>query len=271
MTTGGFALRSGSLAQHLDAVSAQIRRHPGDADLRARLFQLLAVQGEWERAAEQIRLCAELNPQSAPMALTYDRAIAAERRRETVLAGQAEPHVPGPRPAWLDMLLDALRHDADAPAAASELRGRAFDAAQTAAGTLSCAGYETPAAFNWIADGDSRLGPVFEFIQGANYAWLPFSHVRQVRLLPPEGLSDVLWAQAEATLADGRVLHVLVPARYPAPSGVRTADQEEAVKLGRLTHWTPLHDDTYAGVGQKMWVTDQGEYGLLDIRLLELA
>jgi type VI secretion system protein ImpE len=271
MTKTAVSLHSGSLASHMDAVAAGIRRHPGDADLRAQLFQLLAAQGEWERAAEQVRLCAELNPQAAPTALMYDRAIAAERQREAVLAGGAQPAVPGPRPPWLDMLLDALRCDAKDRMRAAALRAQAMDAAEPLSGTLEYAEQDEAAPFTWICDGDSRLGPVFEFIHGEHYGWLPFSYLRKVRLLPPEGLADVVWAQAELTLADARVLHALIPARYPAPAGQRMADQEERIKLGRLTQWEPLHGETYAGVGQKMWITDQGEYALLDTRALEHA
>ncbi len=62
MATTAVPLHTGSLATHMDTVAARIRRQPGDADLRAQLFQLLAVQGEWERAAEQLKLCAELSP-----------------------------------------------------------------------------------------------------------------------------------------------------------------------------------------------------------------
>jgi type VI secretion system protein ImpE len=263
-------LQGGSLSGHLDAVAAQIRRHPGDADLRAQLFQLLAAQGEWERASEQLRLCAELNPQAAPMALMYDRAMGAERRREAVLAGDtAEPFFPGPRPAWADMLLQALRRQAGAPEESTALRTAALAAADAKAGVLHIEGQAAPQAFQWIGDGDSRLGPVLECIVGEQYAWLPFSHVRRVRLLPPEGLCDLVWAQAEITLADGRVLHGLIPARYPAGPGQRLADQADGVKLGRVTEWVPLHGDCYAGVGQKTWITDQGEHPLLDTRVLE--
>jgi type VI secretion system protein ImpE len=263
------ALNAGSLAAHTDAVASRIRRHPGDADLRAQLFQLLAVQGEWERAAEQVRLCAELNPQAAPMALMYDRAMAAERQREAVLAGAADPTFPGPRSPWLDLMLEALRRDATAPGEAAALRADALEAAEPGSGMLRGEAQAAPVAFQWIADGDSRLGPVFEFILGEHYGWLPFPHVRKAQLLPPEGLCDMIWAQAEITLADGRVVHGLVPARYPAPRGQRIADQHDRVKLGRRTEWIPLHGDTYAGIGQKMWITDQGEHALLDTRTLE--
>jgi len=271
MTKPAVALRESSLSQHLDTIQGQIRRQPADADLRAQLFQLMAVQGDWSRASEQLKLCAQLNAQAQPMAMVYEQAIAAERQRESVLAGQAEPAYFGAPPAWCADLAQALRLDASDPEQAAELRARAYQAAEARPGQLQGAADAAPAAFEWISDGDSRLGPVFEFISGGRYGWLPFSALRGVRLLAPEGLCDVVWAQAEITLDDGRTQHGLVPARYPAPAGKAMADLPDGARLGRMTDWQPLHGDTYAGVGQKMWMTDQDEYALLDVRALEMG
>ncbi|MBO1114009.1 type VI secretion system accessory protein TagJ [Bordetella petrii] len=271
MTKPAVALRESSLSQHLDAIQGQIRRQPADADLRAQLFQLMAVQGDWNRASEQLKLCAQLNAQAQPMAVVYEQAIAAERQRESVLGGQGEPAYFGAPPDWFADLVQALRLDAGDPRQAAGLRARAYEAAQAQAGRLERADDAAPAAFEWISDGDSRLGPVFEFILGGRYGWLPFSALRSVRLLAPEGLSDVVWAQAEITLDDGRTQHGLVPARYPAPAGQALAELADVVKLGRMTDWQPLHGDMYAGVGQKMWVTDQDEYALLDVRGVEMG
>src|SRR3546814_16887084 len=91
MTKPAVALRENSLSQHLTSVQAQIRRQPADADLRAQLFQLMAVQGDWNRASEQLKLCAQLNAQAQPMAVVYEQAIAAERQRESLMGGQGEP------------------------------------------------------------------------------------------------------------------------------------------------------------------------------------
>ncbi|MCD0503058.1 type VI secretion system accessory protein TagJ [Bordetella petrii] len=270
MTKPAVALRESSLSEHLDAIQAQIRRQPADADLRAQLFQLMVIQGDWTRASEQLKLCAQLNTQAQPTAVLYEHAIAAERQREAVLAGQGEPAFLVAPPDWFAPLVQALRCDAGEPQQAEDLRAQAYQAAQARAGRLEHTADAAPVAFEWISDGDSRLGPVFEFISGGRYGWLPFSSLSSVRLLAPEGLCDVVWAQAEITLDDGRTQHGLVPARYPAPAGQRLADLADGAKLGRMTDWQPLHGDHYAGVGQKMWMTDQGEYALLDVRALEL-
>lgn len=270
MTKAAITLRESSLSQHLESIQSQIRRQPADADLRAQLFQLMVVQGDWTRASEQLKLSAQFNAQAQPTAILYEQAIAAERQRERVLSGQEQPEAFGEAPAWFDDLWQALRCDAHAPQEAAQHRARAYEAAAPGAGELVVTVDEAATAFEWISDGDSRLGPVFEFMAGGRYGWMPFSALRSARLLPPEGLCDVVWAQAELTLADGRTQYGLIPARYPALPGQLFAELPDGAKLGRMTDWFALSEDSFAGIGQKMWMTDQGEYALLDVRSLEM-
>ena len=254
------------IATRIDDVQQRIRRAPGDADLRAQLFQLLVVRGDWDRAVEQLRLSAKLNRQAVPTAMAYEQAIEAERQREAVFAGTAEPTIFGDSPGWLEGLLLALRSTAEPAEKLAPLRASALDLAPAVAGVLTHAPDDTEAAFAWVTDGDSRLGPICEVFFNGRYGWVPFSALATVRFIAPQGLCDLVWAQAELTLLDGRVQQCLVPARYPAAPGRAHATDDDAIALGRLTEWLPLHGDTYAGIGQKMWLTDTGEYGLLDLR-----
>ncbi|WP_369597798.1 type VI secretion system accessory protein TagJ [Bordetella genomosp. 1] len=260
-----FSLHEGSIAHQLTQTRERVRNAPADADLRARLFQLSAVQGDWPRAAEQLRLSAELNPRARASALLYDGAVRAEQRRSAVFAGESEPDFLGAAQPWQRLLVQALREPAERAAAT---RAEALAEASACAGRLTLAAGETPHAFTWLCDGDSRLGPVCELIVGDRYLWAPMSALRSVRLLAPQGLADLVWAQAELVTAEGRTLAALVPARYPARAGGEPL--EDALQLGRITQWEPLGEDLYAGVGQKMWMTDEGEYALLDLRAMEL-
>ncbi|MVW70268.1 type VI secretion system accessory protein TagJ [Bordetella sp. 15P40C-2] len=271
MSKSAIALRESSLAEHLEAVQTEIRRHPADADMRAQLFQLMAVQGEWTRALEQIKLAAQLNPQAQPSAILYEQVIAGEAQRERVWAGLEPPAGFGHAPGWFEDLALALQRDADAPEQAAALRAQAYEAAPATAGEIGVAVEGVATTFAWISDGDSRLGPVMEFMMGSRYGWLPFAALRNVRILAPEGLADLVWAQAEITTTDGRTHYGAIPARYPALPGQQFSELPDGVKLGRMTDWHCLHEDMYAGIGQKMWMTDQGEYALLDIRTVEMA
>ncbi len=266
--TQTLTLSDGGIAQKLTLVQERIRAQPADADLRAQLFQLAAVQGDWKRAADQLRISAELNRQAQPVAALYQGALAAEAQREAVFAGRAEPALLGPVEPWVETLAQALRAPAQA---AADMRLQAAEAAQARAGSLACAPADARAPFAWLCDGDSRLGPVCELIAGGRYCWTPFAALRSLRILPPEGLADLIWAQAEAVFEDGRQLACLIPARYPAPDGAAQSELDEALRLGRRTEWLPLGGETYRGAGQKMWLTDAGEYALLDVRALELG
>ncbi|MGH8813628.1 MAG: type VI secretion system accessory protein TagJ, partial [Advenella sp.] len=58
----------------------------------------------------------------------------------------------------------------------------------------------------------------------------------------------------------------LIPARYPAPIDKNYADLDDASNLSRRTDWQQISQDIYFGTGQKMWMSDAGEYALLDMR-----
>jgi type VI secretion system protein ImpE len=40
--------------------------------------------------------------------------------------------------------------------------------------------------------------------------------------------------------------------------------------MARGTTWHDVGEDTWLGSGQRMWVTDQGDYAQLDVRCIEL-
>src|SRR5688500_13204546 len=163
-------LREGDLSGALAALQDQVRVAPADAKLRLFLFQLLCVLGHWERALTQLETAAELDPAALAMAQVYKGAIRAESVRARVFAGTAAPSIHGDPPLWLALLIESrLAAGAGEIERASELRARAFDEAPVSRGTLD--GH----AFEWVADADSRLGPVLEAIVGDRYYWVPFA------------------------------------------------------------------------------------------------
>jgi type VI secretion system protein ImpE len=58
----------------------------------------------------------------------------------------------------------------------------------------------------------------------------------------------------------------LVPVRYPGSE----LDADDAVRLSRKTQWNELTTDAYAGVGQRILVTDADEVGILEVREITL-
>ena len=255
-------LRQGDLNSTLVQLQAEVRADPSNAAHRTFLFQLCAVMGDWERAAAQLSVAGSLNARALPMVQTYRAALECEVFREAVFAGIKTPLLLGEPEPWVVLLIDALALDAAGRAAeAMQARDSALAQAPTSAGRID--GH----AFEWIADGDSRLGPVCEAIINGKYYWIPFHRLTSIAVETPADLRDAIWIPIQVTLANGGQTVALMPTRYPGSE--RSVD--DALRLARKTEWDELPSGAYAGKGQRMFATDQGEYALMDIRLIEVG
>jgi type VI secretion system protein ImpE len=163
--------------------------------------------------------------------------------------------------AWVAQLVEALQADVRGDhALATHLREQALEAAPTVGGTLN------GEPFEWIADADSRLGPVLEVIINGKYGWMPFASVAGITFEPPTDLRDMVWAPVAIEFPNGGGTVALVPTRYaPMPEGT-----EASLRLSRGTDWLEISPGQYRGVGQRVLTTDQTELGLLDVRTLTL-
>ncbi|MDD5296185.1 MAG: type VI secretion system accessory protein TagJ [Rhodocyclaceae bacterium] len=250
-----------SLQALLDSTTAQVKKEPSRPDLRILLFQLFCVNGAWERGVNQLATAAQLDKSAEEMARAYREVIRCEVFRSRVFKGEKMPLFLGEPEEWLARLAEALRVNAlGKPEEAAVLRGEAFDAAPATAGSVD--GQD----FAWIADSDARLGPVLEALVNGKYYWIPFHRLSAIRLEPPSDLRDLVWLPAKLTFSTGGEQVAFIPSRYP---GSETAD--EACRLARRTDWQDLGADTWAGLGQRMFTTDQGEYSLLDTRNIQLT
>ena len=246
----------------LVALQARVRGEPGNAKLRVFLFQLLCVLGQWDRARAQLKVLPELDAGSLPLVHVYGAAITCELLRREVFAGARTPLVLGEPPPWIAGLLQALAADAQRRfAEASVLRAAALEQARAVPGTID----GTP--FAWLADADSRLGPVCEAVIDGRYYWVPFEHLRLVAIEAPTDLRDMIWLPAQLGLVNGGTAAALLPARYPGSE----ADADGMIRVGRKTEWDEVAPETFHGRGQRMLATDADEYPLLGVRRIELA
>ena len=245
----------------LALLQQEVRAHAADAKQRVFLFQLLCVLGQWARASTQLQLCGELDAATLPMVNTYREALQCELMREAVFAGQTTPIAFGQPQAWVAWLVEALQADARGDAAAAaRLRAEAFDAAPATAGSLN------GDPFTWIADADSRLGPVLEAVVKGRYCWVPFAAVTRIVIEPPEDLRDLVWLPARFELAHGGETVALLPVRYVGTA----ASDNGALQLARRTDWQEHGAGQFSGLGQRLITTSGAEVGLLDVREIVL-
>lgn len=254
-------LAAGDTRAALETLQARVRERAGDVTLRVFLFQLLCVTGQWQRALNQLQVCSEMDAGTLPMVNTYREALKCETVREAVFAGKTTPMVFGEPQGWVASLVEALQADARGDSdLAARLRSDAFDAAPATPGTMD------GAAFEWIADADSRLGPVLEIIINGRYGWLPFAALRKVSVEAPADLRDLVWAPAHLELAGGGDTVALIPSRYADSA----AQADSALQLSRKTEWLEIGPEQYRGLGQRTLASSATEVGLLQVREIVL-
>ena len=250
-------LRGGDLGGARAALVDAVKRAPGDVGARMFLWQVMALQGDWEKAATQLRALASVSGEAQMLATVYSQALAAEGPRALAYAGKAPFPVLVSSSPWIDELAQGLGEmAAGREAQGVALRDAAFDAAGDTPGEID------GVPFTWIADADPRLGPCFEAIVAGRWGLVPFEAVTRIKTEGPRDLRDVVWLPVELALRSGQSAAALIPARYPG-----TEAASDALRMGRVTEWVGA-----VPLGQRLWSRDDGaETGVLDFREIVMA
>lgn len=231
---------------------------PEDLAARSALWQIFAARGELDRARKQLDLIPKLDSSWMVEVQACSRLLDAELHREAVLIGKASPACVGEPPAWFAQQVAALqmlgqgRSDAALP-----LLSQVWNSGEAWGGTVN------GEPFEWVRDGDARLGPCLEIIIQGRYFWAPWERVIRLEMRPPTEIRDRLWQPATVQVTDDGAIEAFIPVRYPQP-------RDDAECMGRRTEWVPLGDELYIGYGQKCVVTDADQFGFLDIRELTM-
>lgn len=270
-------LSAGKPEAALQELQQVVRREPAVAKHRVFLFQLLAINGQWDRAKTQLNVLRDMDPLSIPMVQTYEQALRCEVLRSEVWQGARTPLVFGQPEEWIAGMVQAASLSASGKVEqAQAMRAKALDQAQALPGRLVVGTpvfgvddkKETTAthAFAWIADADSRLGPLLEAVVNGKYYWVPWSAVTSVIIEAPSDLRDFVWLPATIKWRNGGDAVALLPARYPGSE----AAADGALRLGRRTDWVDAGNEEFRGMGQKLLTTDAGDHGLLDVRSITI-
>src|SRR5262245_31504466 len=257
-----FSLKNGDPSAALAQLQDQVRAKPDDPKLRVFLFQLLCLVGKWDRALNQLSVAAGLDASALAMAQTYGDTVRCETIRTDVFDGRKSPMIFGQPDQWLALLIESLLvAGRGEPERAKELRARAFDEAPTTSGTID------GRPFAWIADADSRIGPVLEAVINGRYYWVPFSRLLKVDIEKPEDLRDLVWMPAHLQFENGGESVALIPTRYPGSE----SSTDGLIALARKTVWEEIAPDTFRGLGQRILATDGEEIPLMDVRSIVLT
>lgn len=253
-------LAAGRLTEALAQVQRDVKSNPADPKPRIFLFQLLCVLGRWEKALTQLSVLPDLDPDTLLMSRAGAAAITCELLRKDVFRGTRLPLVFGEPAEWMGWLVRANQlTSAGQVNEGADLRAKALESAPAVDGSID------GQPFEWIADADERLGPMLEAIIDGRYFWIPLQNVRQLQIDPPTDLRDLVWAPARFTWSNEGNTVGLIPTRY-----VDSDDETDPQScLARKTEWME-RNGVPCGRGQRLFATDQGEYPILQTRMIQL-
>lgn len=224
--------QEGKLSEAITALNAEVRDRPTDVQLRTFLFELLCFAGDHERARKQLDVLVRSDPEATIGILAFGRVLECEEERATMFAEGSFP---------------------ESAKEARPVRGRL-----------------NGEPFERLEDADPRVGARLELFLGGQYSWIPFEHLTQVSVEPPQRLRDLLWCPASlkggASLESVDFGGALLPALTAGVSG----DDDDLVRLGRVTRWEELPDGSDVPVGQKMLLVDDEDFPILEVRELEI-
>jgi type VI secretion system protein ImpE len=232
--TAGQLFQAGKLDQAVQALGVELRDNPTDAQRRTFLFELLCFSGAYDRAEKHLDILAQGNKDAQLGALLYQGALNGERTRSELFQKREYPKAA----------------DADSEPLAGTLNGKPF---------------------TFFEDADPRIGAKLEVYAAGQYLWLPLAHIASIEVQPPKRLRDLLWAPALVRTGPGfkgcELGEVLLPVLTP----LSYTHADDAVRLGRATVWEEIEDGATAPAGQKMFLVDEEEFPILELRRLEFA
>jgi type VI secretion system protein ImpE len=256
------SLKNGDPVAALAQLQQQVRTAPADPKLRIFLFQLLCVVGQWDRALNQLNVASSLDPGALAMAQTYGDAVRCEAIRDDVFDGKKSPMIFGQPDQWLALLIESLLVAGRGDLGRSQqLRATAFEEAPASPGDIN------GQPFSWIADADSRIGPVLEAVINGRYYWVPFARLTKVQVEAPTDLRDMVWTPAHLEFENGGESVALIPTRYPGSA----ASGDGLIALARKTVWEAIGPDAHRGLGQRILTTDADDVPLMDVRTISLT
>lgn len=253
-------IKNGDLAAAITSTKAAIRKAPTETQLRFMLFEVLSLAGDWEGASNQLVAFSELMGRQSPLPIVFNKVIEGEVRRKHVFLGEEAPTIFGEPPSWISYLTQAVSLIAHGKhGEATAMRTEAMSQAPALSGSIN------GAPFEWLMDGDSRLGVVFEAIMQGQYYWIPQYRIRNITLEAPTQIRDLVWSPATLEIENGAEISAFIPVRYP---GAATWSSD-ILKLSKKTEWETAAESFYLGMGQKVFMTNDGEFPLLDVRQIE--
>jgi len=255
-------LKLGRLSAAIESQTQQVKSSPGDTTARIFLFELLCFAGDLDRAEKQLDVVAHQSTEMQIGAEIYRRIIYGERARRAVFNDGSLPSFLTPPPEYAAHHLEALALQRDGKAAEAKALLEKSLSMQAAP-----SGDADGKAFSEFEDSDLFIGPFLELMVGDRYAWLPYEQLAGIELHAPVNLRDTIWISAKLEAQAGDIGEVYLPVLYPGTE----KHANDAVRLGRMTDWLDVGAGLQRGAGQRVFLIDGEEKGMLEFSRLSFT
>ena len=255
-------LEANQLSAAAAELTQEVKRHPADSRLRTFLFEVLCFSGEFERAERQLDVIGHQNEKAGIGVEVYRNLIRAETARQKLFTQ-------GLKPTFLVDPPDHVTHQLEAIQCLQG--GNAVEAkallSRSEEGSSAITCRINGKALSGFRDSDDRTASIFEVFAQDVYAWIPFEQIIKVTITAPKHLRDLLWLPATMEVIDRPPVDVFLPVLYVGSE----QDENDQIRLGRMTDWLGLGEGITGGRGQKVFLVGDEEIALLEIRELEFA
>lgn len=253
--------QQGDLKGAIDAQNEAVKSAPSDAEARTFLFELLCFAGNWQRAEKQLDVIGQQDVEAEPAAQVYRNVIKAEEKRRSFLENGVQPECLLDPPAYFGRHVEAVNWLREGKTSeATNLLAEAESMWPRLSGTVNDAEFEE------LRDCDDVLAPFFEFIIIDDFALVPWEHIRELEISPPERPRDLIWSPCRIELIDGKQQRGYAPILYFGSS----QSDDPRLQLGRMTDWCGDEEEPVRGIGQKTLLAGDQDLGYLQVRSLQI-
>jgi len=250
--------QAGQLDNAIEAITAEVKKHPTDSGRRGFLCELLMVRRAWERADKQLDFIAHQDPNAMGGVALWRQVIRASQAREQFFTEGRVPEVLEVPDELVQTYLKAsvsLRENDKAQALSL------LEEAENMRPQLK--GEMDGQAFSDFRDLDDVAPGVLEVLTSTGkYYWIPFSRVVCISFHKPESPLDLVFRRATLEINhDGPDGEVYIPAIY---HNLPDEDQQNLL-LGRATDWVGQEGEPIMGIGQRMFLMDEQSKSIMEV------
>lgn len=249
-------IKSGNLTEARTQLVERLKKAPADTGARALLFQVLVFFGEWDKAQRHMEIAATRNPRPDMTTDTYSNLFHAEKERSRVAAGETRPTFLPEVPEYSETYFEAMELLAgNQPDQARIKLEQVLNTRPHIRGTVN------GEPFDGFQDTDTALWCFIEAIEYERYLWIPVEYIRELVIMPPKTLLDLVWAKGRITTWEGLTMGCFFPALYPNSFSV----DDDRIRLGRMTDWQPIGGGFSRAVGQHVFQVGQHDVSIFEL------